>query len=211
MEAMARSGAAAINKEDGMSTITVVRKDGWVAIAADALTKAGSQKVSAAYIANHEKIVKIGDSYVAITGEPAFSLVLRDYFTTTENEVCFDNADAVFRTWLALHPILKERYFLNPEEDRSEPDEFESSQLDVLIANSRGIFGVTPLRWVEEFPRFYAKGRGDEYALGAMYAVYDDRRLSAEEIARRGVEAAAEFDDGTGLPVTSYAVKLETD
>src|SRR5207253_723381 len=116
-----------------------------------------------------------------------------------------------FRTFLALHPVLKERYFLVPEEDRRESDEFESSQLDILVANSRGIFGMTPLRWIEEYPRFFAKGGGDEYALGAMYAVYEDERLSAEEVARCGVEAAAEFHDGTGLPVISYAVKLEAE
>ena len=193
-----------------MSTITVVRKNGWVAIAADTLTKAGSQKASVAYISNHQKIVRVGDSYIAITGEPAVSFVLRDYCATTQNEVCFDDADAIFRTCLALHPALKERYFLVPEEDRNEPDEFESSHLDILIANRRGIFGVTPMRWVEEYPRFFAKGAGDEYALGAMFAVYDDPHRSAEEVARAGVEAAAEFHVGTGLPVISYAIELET-
>jgi hypothetical protein len=40
-----------------------------------------------------------------------------------------------------------------------------------------------------------------------MYAIYDAHE-SAEEIARLGVQAAAEFDEDTGLPITSYAIKL---
>jgi hypothetical protein len=41
-----------------------------------------------------------------------------------------------------------------------------------------------------------------------MYATYPDAKRSAEDIARRAIEGAAEFDDSTGAPVTSYAVKL---
>ena len=46
-------------------------------------------------------------------------------------------------------------------------------------------------------------------ALGAMYAAYDNPRLSAEQVARLAIEAAAEFDDATGLPVVSRSVKLK--
>jgi ATP-dependent protease HslVU (ClpYQ) peptidase subunit len=41
-----------------------------------------------------------------------------------------------------------------------------------------------------------------------MYAMYGDPKRSAEDIARAAIVGAAEFDDSTGLPVTSYAVKL---
>ena len=43
-----------------------------------------------------------------------------------------------------------------------------------------------------------------------MYSVYDDPKLNAEQIARHGVEAAAEFDDGTAAPITSFTVRLLT-
>ena len=43
-----------------MTTITVVKKGGIAAIAADTLTKWGAGKESAKYIANSEKITKIG-------------------------------------------------------------------------------------------------------------------------------------------------------
>ncbi len=43
-----------------MTTVAVVRKEGVAAIAADTLTKWGSAKESAVYIANHEKILQRG-------------------------------------------------------------------------------------------------------------------------------------------------------
>jgi len=61
---------------------------------------------------------------------------------------------------------------------------------------------------VQEYRKFYAIGSGTDLALGALYSLYPDPRLSAEQIARKAIEAAAEFDDATGLPVISQAVRL---
>ena len=104
-----------------------------------------------------------------------------------------------------MHAILKERYFLQSGEDKD--DDIESSQMDVLIANPRGIFGVAEHRSVQEFSRFYAYGSGSELAMGALFALYPSQ-LSAEQIARRAIEAAAEFDDRTGLPVHVRTINL---
>jgi ATP-dependent protease HslVU (ClpYQ) peptidase subunit len=79
--------------------------------------------------------------------------------------------------------------------------------MTAVLANPRGIFGVTPARDVESFPRFWAIGSGTDYALGAMFALYE-RTDDVEEIARAGVGAGAEFDDGSDLPVISHLVEL---
>src|SRR5262249_21386298 len=100
---------------------------------------------------------------------------------------------------------LKEDYFLNPSEDSA--DEFESSRFDCLIANRSGIFGLYALRSVQEYTRFYAFGSGYAYALGAMHAVYD-KANSAEEVVRAGLEASAEFDGPTGLPIEVRSIPL---
>jgi ATP-dependent HslUV protease, peptidase subunit HslV len=189
-----------------VTTVTVVKKDGLAAIAADTLIKWGSAKESAVYISNHEKILRIGDSFVGVTGTATFTAILRDYFEHTSEQVQLDTPASIFRSWNRLHGILKERYFLMPEEDKE--DALESSRMDCLIANPHGIFGVAAHRTVQEFSRFYAYGSGSDYALGAMYSAYFDPQLSAEQIARHGIEAAAEFDDGTGLPVTCFTLKL---
>jgi ATP-dependent protease HslVU (ClpYQ) peptidase subunit len=189
-----------------VTTVTVVRKGGVAAIAADTLIKWGSAKESATYIANHDKILRVGESLVGVTGTATFNAILRDYFDHSSEEVRLDSPSQIFRTWNRLHGILKERYFLLPEEDKE--DALESSRMDCLIANPHGIFGVAAHRTVQQFSKFYAYGSGSDYALGAMYSAFADPQLSAEQIARHGIEAAAEFDDGTGLPVTSYSVQL---
>jgi ATP-dependent protease HslVU (ClpYQ) peptidase subunit len=120
--------------------------------------------------------------------------------------VKLDTPASIFRAWNRLHGALKERYFLMAEEDKE--DALESSRMDCLIANRHGIFGVAAHRTVQEFSSFYAYGSGSDYALGAMYSAYGEAGLTAEQIARRGIEAAAEFDDGTGLPITSFTVQL---
>jgi len=189
-----------------LTTVTVVRKDGVAAIAADTLIKWGTAKESAAYIRNHEKILRVGETFIAVTGYATFRNILQDYFEHAPEEIRLDTPASIFRTWNRLHRFLKERYYLMPEEDKE--DALESSRMDCLIANAYGIFGVAAHRTVQEFARFYAYGSGADYALGAMYSVYDDPTRSAEDIARHGVTAASEFDDATSLPLTAYTVKL---
>jgi ATP-dependent HslUV protease subunit HslV len=94
---------------------------------------------------------------------------------------------------------------LNPKED--EDDAYESSRIDALIINPHGVFGVYSLREVFEYTRYWAIGSGSEYALGAMYALYD-RLDSAEEIARAGVEAGSEFNNASSMPLTLYTLEL---
>ena len=77
-----------------MTTVTVVKKDGRIAIAADTLTKWGGGKESAAYVTNHEKIIRVGDSFVAITGSATFKLILADYFSGLESAPEFSSAPA---------------------------------------------------------------------------------------------------------------------
>ncbi len=189
-----------------MTTIAVVKKNGFCAIAADTLTKWGSGKESAAYIANHEKIIKVGTSYLGVTGTATFKTILADYFARPRVYARFGTPIEIFRTWQKLHAVLKRDYFLLA--DDGEEESLESSRMDVLIANPRGIFGIAAHRTAQEFSKFYAFGSGSDYALGAIYAVYGRAGWGAERIARFAIEAAAEFDDGTALPVTSQSVKL---
>jgi ATP-dependent HslUV protease subunit HslV len=188
-----------------MSTIAVVARDGVAAIAADSLTTWGTSQESATYVVNHEKIIQVGNSYLAISGPTSAKLALKDYLGT-KSAVDLSNVDTIFRTWLDLHSALKKSYFLYPRED--EDDAFESTRIDVLIANPHGIFGVAAHRAVQKFSKFYAYGTGWQHALGAMHAAYSQPSLSAEQVARIGIEAAAEFDTNTGLPAISHSLAL---
>jgi ATP-dependent protease HslVU (ClpYQ) peptidase subunit len=189
-----------------MTTIVVVRKDRSIAIAADTMTKWGSGKETAEYVVNHGKLLQVGDTWLGLTGSATFKTILRDYFSRPKARARFDTPLEIFRTWQALHAALKADYQLLATGHDDEP--LESTRFDALIANRHGIFGVVAHRTVQEFSRYYAFGSGSNYAMGALHALYGDRGIDAESLARRAVETAAEFDDATGLPVDAQHIRL---
>jgi ATP-dependent protease HslVU (ClpYQ) peptidase subunit len=188
-----------------MTTIAVAKKGGQAAIGADTLTCLGSTRESAAHVANHSKILRVGQSYLAVAGHASWQLVLSSYFSRLKQPPSLESALAIFEAARGMHRALKKAYFLNPGSDSD--DEFESSQFECLIANPCGIFGLYALRSVQVYNKFYAFGSGYAYALGAMHAVYD-RATSAEEVVRAGLEAGAEFDGPTGPPLEVWSVQL---
>ena len=190
-----------------MSTIVVVKKNKQVCIAADSLTSFGDTKLSAPYDHHHDKIQKCGDSYLGVVGSASHSLVIEDIFGDEDAKYDFTSRSNIFRAFLQLHVILKEKYFLNTSAKDNEDDPYESSHIDAVIANSHGIFAVYGLRDANEFERFWAIGSGAEFALGAMYALYD-RLDSAEDIAKAGVMAGAEFNNASAAPITFKTINL---
>ena len=188
-----------------MSTVTVVKKNQQIAIAADTLAKWGAEKNSAKYVVNNNKIMVLGDNYIAVTGPASGHHALAHYFARQKYNLSLRNINEIYAVWKNLHQALKDDYHLDVKEDSDSA--FESCSMDILIANPYGIFAVGAHRDVQEFSRFYSYGAGNEYALGAMYATYDNVNLNAEEIAKIGVSASVEFDDSTGEPLTSYVIE----
>ena len=193
-----------------MSTVVVAKKAGKICIAADSLTSFGDLKLSSYYDAAHDKILSHDENYLGIVGSAAHQLVLESVFASkkiTEKKIDIDLSSrlSIFESFRALHPLLKEKYFLNSKDEDDDP--YESTQIDALIANPFGIFGVHSLREVTEYKKFWAIGSGAEYALGAMFAVYD-KAATAEEIAHIGVAAGAEFNNASSMPLSSYVVDL---
>ncbi|MCP3920849.1 MAG: hypothetical protein GY711_35425 [bacterium] len=189
-----------------MTTIVVVKKAGRACIAADTLAKYGDALESADYIANADKLIPIGDSWLAAAGPAAIQQVLKSYFADKNARRDFKTVQGIFESLLEMQGVLKDNYFLNPKEDERDP--FDSMQAEILLASPGGIFGAYPLRSVMEYTRFYAFGSGAEYAMGAMHAVYE-RYERVEAIAAAGIEAAAAFDDSTGLPYTLKSLELQ--
>ncbi len=188
-----------------MTTIVAVRKGTSACIAADTLSSYGETKEQAAYVANHDKLIAVGDAWLGPTGPAAAQHVLTSYFAREGVACDFSGADAIFETATELMRVLKEDYFIIPKED--ERDSYESIQMEILIAAPAGIFGVYAQRSVQEYTRFYAFGSGAEYALGAMHASYE-LHDDPEPVALAGLAAAAEFDGSTGLPHTLRRVEL---
>ncbi|NIR61637.1 MAG: MFS transporter [Gammaproteobacteria bacterium] len=189
-----------------MSTIVAVRKRDRACIAADSLTTFGSTRQGAAFDTDWDKIQRFGDTYIGVVGSAAHHHVVRSLFRRELQDADFRGADALFETFRRAHAVLKEKYYLNPKD--SDEDPYESSQIDALVVNAYGVFGVYSLREVYAYERFWAIGSGEDFALGAMQAVYD-REDSAETIARIGIEVSAELNNATALPMSSYAATLE--
>jgi ATP-dependent HslUV protease, peptidase subunit HslV len=189
-----------------MTTVTVVRKAGHVAIAADALVTFGDTRLSHGYETN-EKVFRVGDSWLGMAGTTAHFPVLRKALgSLPPEEVRLGTRDEVFETFLKLHPKLKEQFFLNTKEEETDP--YESSQFTVLIANACGIFGVYSYREVFEFDRFWSIGSGRSFALGAMFAGFDKAK-TAREVAELGVRAGCEFDKNSSGPMKVHTMKLK--
>lgn len=191
-----------------MSTIVVVRKNGKACIAADSLTTFGDLRMGSEYDRAYDKVQAYPGGYFGIVGSAAHALVMESVLADDKVEIDFDSRLGIFETFRALHPVLKEHYFLNAKDEEDDP--YEATHIDALICNKKGIFGVYSLREVSEYTKFWAIGSGSEFALGAMHALYD-RLDSAEDIARAGVEAGAEFNNASALPMSIQLIDLQDD
>lgn len=177
-------------------------------IAADTLTTFGDIRLGAQLDRHHNKIQTFGKTHMGIVGSAAHTLVAERAFNDKEVKADFSTRDNAFDTLIRLHPVLKERFFLNSKD--AEDDPYETSQIDSVFINKNGIFALYSLREVYEYERYWAVGSGSSYALGAMHAVYDKYK-SAKDIAKAGAEAGAEFDTSSHLPITIQTVKLAAD
>lgn len=191
-----------------MSTVVAVRRDGIACIAADSLTTFGDQRQAPGYDRYSDKLQRVGNGAISIVGSAAHMLVLESVVRGRRVRMDLRDRMTIFESFRALHAELKEHYFLNPKEDDQGDDPYESSRIDALVANPHGIFGIYALREVYEYSSFWAIGSGAEYALGAMFAGWEDPDASAVSIARLGVMAGIEFDTGSGAPVTTLEFGL---
>ena len=189
-----------------MTTIVVAKKNGQVAIAADSLTTFGDTRLADPYKRVHDKILRSNGSWIGVSGSSAHHLVLEAVLVEMKDEVRLGSRSEIFETFRKIHPILKERCFLNPKEEDDDP--YESSQITALIANPTGIYAVYSYREVFDYDRFWAIGSGRNFALGAMYAIYDQTK-TATDLARAGVKAGIEFDKSSSAPFELHTIKLQ--
>lgn len=188
-----------------MSTIVVAQKNGFTCIGADTLSSLGSLRQKAHHVVNKSKVTKVGDTFIGLTGTSASIVVMESYFANPEHPRDFSSTAAIFETFRMAHHHLKTDYFMAAHPDKD--DEYETTQFYGLAANPHGIFALYSYRSAQQFHKFWAAGSGRDYALGAMQTVYDHFD-KAEDIVRAGLEAAAEFDSGTGAPFEIHKVKL---
>lgn len=189
-----------------MSIVCAAKKGNEIAIASDSQINFGSLKVRAEYIANHQKIFRYEDGLIGVVGWNAVSDIMKHALKKYRDKMSFNSRLEIFNSMLQLHNIMKDEYYIETKEDEDQP--VESSQVQMLIINSAGIFEVSSYREVNEFSSFWAIGSGSRLALGAMHGVYDEKE-SAVDIVTAGVQAAMAFDDGCGKPLISDRIIIK--
>ena len=193
-----------------MTTVVVVKKAGQVVMAADTMVTFGDTRLPHRFEAN-SKIFKVngpqGISHIGMAGTVAHFPALRKAMAALPKEdLKLNSKDEVYETFLKLHPLLKETFFMQTKEDDNDP--YESMQFTVLIANASGIYGLYSYREIFEFKEFWGIGTGRGFALGAMHAAWDKSK-TAKEVAMAGINAGCEFDKNSGGPIDIYSVKLK--
>jgi ATP-dependent HslUV protease, peptidase subunit HslV len=193
-----------------MTTVVVVKKGQQIVIAAETLVTFGDTRLSNRF-ENNTKIFKFdtatGTTFVGMAGTVAHFPALRKAINALPKaERLFGSKDEVFDTFLKLHPMLKETFFLQTKEEDSDP--YESSQFSVLIANQTGIYGLYSYREVFEFKEFWGIGSGRGFALGAMHATYTKAK-TAREVAEAAIKAGCEFDKNSGGSMDIFTIKMK--
>lgn len=170
-----------------MSIVVAVKKGKDLVVAADTLETFGSDKPAPGNTTT-TKIRRVGSALLATTSWGLYDNILGDYLRSRKS-VRLGNRQAVFRFFLTFWHALHDKYsFVNDQcDDKESP--FGDMDASFLIATKRRIFLVSGNLSVTEFLKFHAIGSGGNYAVGAMHALYD-QALSAEQIARKAVDAA---------------------
>jgi ATP-dependent protease HslVU (ClpYQ) peptidase subunit len=174
-----------------MSICVAVKKNGKIAFGADTLVTFGDLKPSQGNVCE-SKFRKIGNVYLATTGWSLYDNIIDDMYAESK-DISIESRSDVFsffkKFWDKLH---KDYSFVN---DQCGDDDSPFGHLDssFLVTTTNNIFYVSSNMSVTEFDKFHAIGSGCDFAIGAMYSVYEGES-SVTQIAQTGIKAAIEHD-----------------
>lgn len=189
-----------------MSVAVAVQKNQQIAIASDTQDNFGANKVSFDNYRS-QKIVRIGDSYVATTGWGLYEDILNDYLLTNQ-DVSLETKPLIFSFFKTFWKDLHESYnFVKDQADDDDESPFGDLDSTFLIVNRNGLFYVASNMSITKFEKYFAIGSGADFSLGTVYALYD-LDFSAEEIARRAVESAKTFNLFCGGEIDLFQVEI---
>jgi ATP-dependent protease HslVU (ClpYQ) peptidase subunit len=181
-----------------MSCVVAVKKAGRTVMAADSLYVFGQERVPA----DNSKTLKIstvGDTLMAVTGWSLYANILDDVLAEGETPD-LTTERKIFAFFVEFWQVLHERYQFVNDQSNDKDSPFGDLDSSFLIANTEGIFKVSPDSSVSRFEKYYSIGSGSVYALGALHQIFDGPD-DAATLARKGVETGIEFDIYCGHPI----------
>lgn len=174
-----------------MSILVAAKKGRNTVLAADTLTTFGSHKHP---ILNYsvDKIRRVGTALMGATGWQLYRDILDDYLGS-KRPPPLTSEKTIFKFFVKLWGALRERYNLVNDQCHDRDTPFGDLDAEFLIANRKGIYMVSGDLSIARFERYAAIGSGADYALGALYQLYD-REQDPATIARKAIETAIQFN-----------------
>ncbi|WNC68399.1 hypothetical protein RI845_18000 [Thalassotalea nanhaiensis] len=143
-----------------MSTLVVVKKNGYATIACDSLSTDGTMTVPSDNKINNHKYFKVNNSFIGFVGWSNINNIFEDIIENNPAILEFTDRKSIFNSLNNLHPILKDEYYINTLED--DDQSAESSQISGLILTPKGIFEFCSYRSVDEYSKYWAVGGGSK-------------------------------------------------
>ena len=175
-----------------MSIVVAVQKNDRIVMAADTLVCFGDDVVIPSANASVPKIQRLGSVVIGGTGWAVYDDIFRDYLHDKPAPELADER-SIFTFFMNLWKVLHENYAFVNDQAADKDTPFGELDATFLITNRKGIFKVSSDMGITKFNQYYAVGSGSDYALGALYNLYD-MDLDVSEIARRAVHTAIQFD-----------------
>lgn len=171
-----------------MSIVIAVSKNGQTVMAADTQSNFGSRAMPRDNQFS-SKIRRVGDALLGRTGWGIYENILDDVLAEGQPPDLAARPE-VFRFFTEVWKTLRQRYSFVTDRSGRKDSPFGDMGGSFLIARPGVVFYVSPNLGVSEFRQYFAIGSGSDYALGALYQLYDGPD-DAEQLARRAVETAS--------------------
>ncbi len=191
-----------------MSVAVAIEKDGVIALATDSQTSIGQEKLPVKNF-HDDKIMHIGDSYMASTGWSVYSNIVYDWLENNRHPPQLQDTASIFLFFKSLWAVLHDRYHLVKDQEDDSESPFGSLDSSFLIIAPRGIFSVAPDLAVSRIQNYFAIGAGAEVALGSLYTTHSMAH-GAEAIATTAIEAAIAHNIYCGAPINSVVIQPQT-
>jgi ATP-dependent HslUV protease, peptidase subunit HslV len=185
-----------------MTILVAVKKKGRIFVGADRITTFGNEYFTD--MVNGSKIIKLRHAYLATSGYTLMDNVIEHLHELNHKMMDnqFKDRAQVFSFFLDLYGELKKSYTLVD----AGKDTYAGIYNVFLVVTAKALYGVSNNLSVHEYDRFAAQGAGSDYALGALYGLYD-RIDDGFELVRSALEAACHFSIYCKEPLDIVEVK----
>lgn len=197
-----------------MTTIAAIQGDGFAVVCTDSRISSFDESGSAYQITTlgtgSSKIAENGRYLLGAAGDMRAINILHHAFTPPVPPITTTGAKLDHFITLKFIPALRECFeqtgYAMPENDQSSHIAEHASTVIVVI---NGIIYIIDgdYSWTSDTTGIYAIGTGSSYALGALYALTNNKDMTvtkAKTAVNKALSIASKFDPYTGVPFKTF-------